>query len=217
MSYINEALKKAQKERDTRYIKYSGVLAGRREEKKVFGRKTFLGFLLPLLLIFFIVVSYSWLDFSVVEKTTNTEQKIPAQTEQHDDASNKNILYDKAKHLYKNGRLGEAQKFYEEILGLDPGHVDALNNVGVIYIHDKNYQAAERSFEKAIHLKPVYVEPYYNLACLHSVKGEVKQGLVYLKKAVSLDNTVKDWADNDPDLENLKALPEFKEIMAKYD
>jgi len=47
------------------------------------------------------------------------------------------------------------------------------------------------------------------------MKGEVKQSLTHLKKAVSLDHSVKDWARRDTDLKNLHGRPEFEEIMGR--
>jgi Tfp pilus assembly protein PilF len=96
---------------------------------------------------------------------------------------------------------------------LDPRYVDALNNLGVIYIRDKEYMAAQRNFEKAARLKPDYVDAHYNLACLHAIKGEATQSLAHLKRAVSLDNSARDWAQKDTDLENLRGLPEFEAII----
>jgi hypothetical protein len=36
--------------------------------------------------------------------------------------------------------------------------------------------------------------------------------MAHLKKAVSLDNSARDWARMDTDLENLRGLPEFEAI-----
>ena len=96
---------------------------------------------------------------------------------------------------------------------LDPGHVYALNNLGVIYIQEGNYSEAKKSLEDAIQQKPEYVDPYYNLACLYALKGEVMKSLAQLKKAVSLDESVSEWARRDRDLQNLRGVPGFEEIM----
>lgn len=218
MSYINEALKKAQKDRDILHIQYSGLIEESRKEKRTFGNKAFRYSLLLLILILLVFTSYSWLDLPDGKTVSTPEFKSPAKTgfrESHAEITEIKDLYHKAGHLDKKGRFQEAKKLYEEIIGLDPGYIEALNNLGIIYIREKDYTAARRSFNKAILLNPGHVESYYNLACLHAIEGEVKQGLVYLKKATSLDNAVRGWARDDSDLKNLRALPEFNDIIAE--
>ncbi|MBW2609590.1 MAG: tetratricopeptide repeat protein [Deltaproteobacteria bacterium] len=215
MSYINEALKKAQKDRDTRYMKYSGVLSAKGKDRRAFSGKTAWWSLLLIMLILLVFTSYSWLDFKGGRRTRQAESAhtVPPPATLHETAIDVETLYDRARLLHKNSQIQEAKKVYQQALRLDPGHVDVLNNLGVLYIYDKEYQAAQRSFEKAIRLKPGHVDPYYNLACLHAIRGETRQGIEYLKKAVSLDHSVRDWAQRDTDLENLRVLPEFKEII----
>ena len=91
--------------------------------------------------------------------------------------------------------------------------MDALNNLGVVYLHDKDYSAAQRKFEAITRIEPDDADPYYNLACLHAAKGEKRQGLAYLKKAISLNPLVRTWAKTDRDLDSLRSIPEFKEII----
>lgn len=122
-------------------------------------------------------------------------------------------IYERARRFHKEGRLEEAKRLYEETLRLDPGHVDSLNNLGVIFIRKRDYLSAQRNLEKAVRLKPRYAEPYYNLACLNAITGDAKKAMAYLQKAASLDPTVRDWAQRDADLETLRQLPEFKELI----
>ena len=121
--------------------------------------------------------------------------------------------YERARRFHKEGRIEEAKRLYEETLRLDPGHVDSLNNLGVIFLRKRDYLSAQRSLGKAVRLKPRYAEPYYNLACLNAITGDTKKAMAYLQKAVSLDPTVRDWAQRDTDLETLRQLPEFKELI----
>jgi tetratricopeptide (TPR) repeat protein len=123
------------------------------------------------------------------------------------------ILYERAERFRKQGRLEDAKRFYEEVLKLDSRHVDALNNLGVVYLQDKDYSAAQRKFEEITRIKPDDADPYYNLACLHAVKEEQRQSLAYLKKAISLNPLVRTWARMDTDLDSLRSSPEFKEII----
>jgi len=213
MSHINEALKKAQKEKDARYLKYGGILAAQGRERRVFSRRTVWWTLLLLIFILLAFTSYSWLDSKGQQTPVSAEYKHLEITSKHEIAKNAKTFYNKARHFHKRGRLQDAKGLYQNTLRLDPGYVDALNNLGVIYINDKDYLAAQSSFEKAIRLKRGYVDLYYNLACLHAIKGEVRESLAHLKKAVSLNHMVRSWAQKDTDMENLRGMPEFQEII----
>ena len=268
MSTINEALKKAQKEKDTRYQKFSGSLSARGRERRLFRHRPLLWTSLTLIIIFFAFTAYSWLDFGVLQTPVTSESQINTPTltlsrprneeggtfgkggensansiplpaaskaEAAGGGEKRKLLrnkpkrpataikkktvidakesYERARHFHKSGNLQEAGSLYRETLRVDPGYVDALNNLGVIYIHEQDYPAARISLEKATRLRPGYVEPYYNLACLHAIKGEIEESMAHLKKAVSLDQSVRDWARMDTDLENLRGVPEFEEII----
>jgi tetratricopeptide (TPR) repeat protein len=215
MSTIHEGLKRAQKQRDARHLKYPGVLTARGKQRSLFGLGVALGGALFLILISLTLVPSSWWDFRASNPRTESVPAKIAQEPRKEDIPNAKGIYGRARDLQKRGLLADARRLYKETLRLDPGYGDALNNLGVIYIHEKNYLAAQRSLEKAIRLKPKYVEAYYNLACLHAMSGEVEQSLTYLRKAVSLDPSVRDWARNDPDLGSLSKMPEFEEIVGK--
>lgn len=255
MSHINEALKKAQKDRDVHSLRYSGILAASGRKRRIFSGRTIL-WAIPLIIVIFLAFFYdSWLDFTSsqtpepFEKDQERFQSTPKGTglakpretvpgkpreiglRKHQETNLGNTgkidlrklqetvpdktqeTYDRARQFHKEGRLEEARRLYEESLRLDPGYVDALNNLGVIFIGKRDYVAARRSLEKAVRLKPRYAEPFYNLACLNAIRGDIKLALAQLKKAVSLDPTVRDWARKDTDLESLRHLPEFRELM----
>jgi len=254
MSYINEALKKAQREKDALYLKYSGILSSRGKDREIFKGRVLWGTLAFLSAIFLAFGAYSWLntpDKQVsasatkldkrdqpspivtsrvstqdnrssastsrgnvrdqgVAKTVEPERPVePSQSERTQDAQ---TLYERAERFRKQGRLKDAKRLYEEALKLDSRHVDALNNLGVVYLHDKDYSAAQRKFEAITRIEPGDADPYYNLACLHAVKGEQRQSLAYLKKAISLNPLVRTWARTDTDLDSLRSIPEFEEI-----
>ena len=226
MSYINEALKKAQREKDALYLKYSGILSSRGKDREIFKGRVLWGALTLLSAIFLAFGAYSWLNTSDkqvsasasklderdqpspivtsrvstqgnrssastsrgnardqgVAKTIEPERPVePSQSERTRDAQ---TLYERAERFRKQGRLKDAKRFYEEALKLDSRHVDALNNLGVVYLHDKDYSAAQRKFEAITRIEPGDADPYYNLACLHAVRGEQRQSLAYLKKAI---------------------------------
>ncbi len=211
MSYINEALRKAQRERDAADYKARGILS-ERGKKSDFTLIRWL-FISLALVILLALVLYSWLDFK--GKNPQPVSKISGFPSASDIESMKsaNDFYGKARFFHKNGNLTDAKLYYQKTLMLDPEYVSALNNLGVIYMQEGNYLAGEKSLKEAIRLKPAYADSYYNLACLYALKGNEIKGLDYLKKAASLNRSVIEWAKKDKDLEKLRKLSGFNEII----
>jgi tetratricopeptide (TPR) repeat protein len=125
----------------------------------------------------------------------------------------KTTLFSQALALHKDGRLQEAKKMYEAALERSPNLVSALNNLGTIHIGEKDYAQAHSVLEKATLADPSYADPYYNLACLNALQTNVEQGLFYLKKAIAADDTVRDRAKRDQDLENIRGHVEYERII----
>jgi len=113
----------------------------------------------------------------------------------------------------RKGALRGAEDLYLKVLALDPGHVRALNNLGVLSLAQKKREKAIVYLGKAIALKKDYVDPYYNLACLYARDNEIEESLRYLKLAAAVDGNVKKWAEKDEDMKNVVASPAYKKIM----
>jgi len=121
--------------------------------------------------------------------------------------------YGEALLAQRKGDLKRAEDLYQQALTLDPGHVHALNNLGVIYMGQKKRGKALSVFARAVVLKKDYADAYYNLACLYAQANEIDESLWYLKVAAVIDGGVMDWVKNDADMKNVVASPEFKKIM----
>ena len=215
MSYIHKALRRAQNEKDSLYQKYAESMTKQRREKFSPRNLILLSSLFAVIMVV-MVIYFLWfnnINVKITEKK-NKDQSISI-VEKNKAVKIDNIkkIYDRAGALQKSGHLHDAKQLYQDILKLDPGYPDALNNLGVIYIYEKNYTAAQINFEKAIRLKPESVDPYYNLSCIYAAKGDIKQAVEYLKKAYSLDANVKKWASTDIDLKVLWEEPDYKEII----
>jgi len=109
----------------------------------------------------------------------------------------------------------QAARLYSRLLAKDPRHVEALNNLGVIYMQRQQSGHAMRLFERAIAAKPGYVDPYYNLACLYAQYRDVANSLKYLKKAAAINPEVRVWARSDGDLKKISAAPEFMSFVGE--
>jgi tetratricopeptide (TPR) repeat protein len=255
MSYINEALKKAQKEKEARHHKYPGMVSTPGYKARLFSGKALL-WLTAFFLASLAVAAYLWLPSGDTQppgseparpkatpqlarsqpsqpkatpqpprsqpaqpkatpRPPSSEPARPKASQQQKREGDVKALYERARVFHKRGRLQEAMRLYERTLSLNPDYVDALNNLGVIHIQNRKYSAARESFAKAIRLRPDYVDSHYNLACVYALEGAVSQSLIHLRRAVSLDQSVKDWARGDGDLRNLHGVQGFEEIIGR--
>lgn len=239
MSYINEALKKAQKDKDANHLRYIQSIGRSGRGKQIFDNKFLLLGLIIISLIIFAsyfgfgmifnnkveptpkpaVSSAEIVDSSVVQnisekagESLQSEHKDKGVRVKKDNFIDNERRYKNALSQFKKGNTQKAKKAYREILSNDPGHIKTLNDLGVILLHEGAYETAINHFEKAIRLKPKYVNSYYNLACVYALNNSINKGIVYLSKAVELDVNVKAWIREDSDLKNLRNSPEFNAI-----
>jgi tetratricopeptide (TPR) repeat protein len=126
-------------------------------------------------------------------------------------------LYAQALQKQNKGELEEAKALYKKVIKIDPRHVSALNNLGVIFMNQKMYKQAVASFNEALHIRHNYVDAHYNLACLYAQKNDAKQSLFYLENAIGFNPEVRQWAAKDADLKVLANLPEFTKLMQARD
>ncbi|HUV29534.1 MAG TPA: protein kinase [Acidobacteriota bacterium] len=70
---------------------------------------------------------------------------------------------------------------------------------------------------RSIKLEPENAQVAYCAACLYSVLSDTTQALHWLQTAVERGHLVLWWAKVDPDLDPLRGLPRFKEIMNDWD
>ena len=250
MSYINEALKKAQRDRESRYERFGGIIAsGPVGTGKPGKRKLVIGAAIALIVIIptglFMSVYFLQQPSPVIKGSpppvvSGSDEKksamvpgekgpamIPkitaggaAQAEvaavspgESPSRREADVPYREALTAHRRGDYKRAEDLYQQTLMLDPGHIRALNNLGVLFMDQKKKREAVALFNKAIALKKDYADPYYNLACLYAREDEIEESMRYLKIALAINRDVKNWAVKDADMKNVVATDEFKKIM----
>lgn len=106
-------------------------------------------------------------------------------------------------------------KFYEGLLEKKPNFVEALISLGDAYTRKGFYQEGLEVDRKLAKLKPEDPIVHYNFSCSLSLVEEVEQAFKELKKAVLLGYDDFDYILQDPDLENLRKYPQFKDFFEK--
>jgi predicted O-linked N-acetylglucosamine transferase (SPINDLY family) len=93
---------------------------------------------------------------------------------------------------HQAGRLQEAEALYRQILGTQPDHPDALNNLGVLMGHVGRHDLAVAYIRRAIALAPSMALYHSNLGNVCLDMGNVQEAIASYRKAVALEPTSAD-------------------------
>lgn len=110
----------------------------------------------------------------------------------------------------EQGRYEQALPHLERALRLEPDHALARVNLG--YGLSKLGRADEAIvvLEEAVRRHPRHVSAYYNLACAYAIAGDVVKTLEWLGKAERLGLDLAPLLASDPDLDRVRAHPDFR-------
>ena len=103
---------------------------------------------------------------------------------------NKNLTFDNTFDLAVKNQLENkmeiAQKLYLEVLNKNPNHLDANNNLGIIFQKNGEHQKAISFFEKIIKINPNYLNAYKNLATISQKLGNYQKAINYYVMAIKI-------------------------------
>ena len=99
-------------------------------------------------------------------------------------------MVDQARKLFDQGRFGDAEKLYQQIVDSAPNNSFALSNLGVTQIQARKLSAAEVALKKAIEINPKDAFAATNLGIVYCKQGRFDAAIASLLEAV---------ADNDKD------------------
>lgn len=105
--------------------------------------------------------------------------------------------------------------FYESVLKREPGYEDVIELLGGLYTKTGRIADGLKMDRKLVKLQPRNATARYNLACSLALSNRKTEALRTLAEAVELGYSDHDWMANDPDLNSLKNLPEFKALLAR--
>jgi len=242
MSYINDALRRLQKEKGSPYEAYKNIVSASGKKPPRYSKLlSLIGILIAFCFAAVSIVLLYGLDDKkprvmpqavilpqvplAVEKgrpgKNDTQwlkkQPAPANFITKQARADAQVIYAQALQKQREGKLVAAKNLYEKVIKIDRKNVRALNNLGVIYMGRKDYKRAVKYFNEALNIKNKYVDAHYNLACLYAQKKDTTQSLFYLKNAIEFNPEARQWAKSDGDLKVLQELPEFKSLIEKVE
>jgi tetratricopeptide (TPR) repeat protein len=102
--------------------------------------------------------------------------------------------------------------FMEGLVHRDPKYVEALQILGDHYSERGRYGESLEVDKKLSELEPANPLVFYNLACSHSLNGDLKLAQTSLEKAINLGYRDFRWMSRDPDLTKLRQDPIYQKI-----
>lgn len=99
----------------------------------------------------------------------------------------------------------------------DPENERARYFAGLMQLNLGDIEGGRRNVEAALRLRPDDYGTLYNVACFHARAGEPERALELLDRAVATGRGFRNWVENDSDFANLRALPGFREILARLE
>lgn len=102
----------------------------------------------------------------------------------------------KALHCFNSGKLEDAIFFYREILSIVPNDIAALNNMGLILLEQKEYDAAIGNFQRAILAAPNTAQLHHNLGLSLHKQGRLEEAIESYQRALALDAEYKEPLQN---------------------
>ncbi|MCC6488186.1 MAG: tetratricopeptide repeat protein [Candidatus Hydrogenedentes bacterium] len=115
--------------------------------------------------------------------------------------------------LRLTGRLEEAEAEALRALELRPNAVATRNNFGNLLVALKRYDEAEAEYRAAIAVEPDHPAPYYNLACLASLRGRSAEVVPLLLCAIEFDASYREEARKDDDFDPVRDDPAFQILV----
>lgn len=103
--------------------------------------------------------------------------------------------------------------FFEGVHRRCPQYIEVVELLGGLYTKMGRVADGLRMDRKLVRLQPENATAHYNLACSLALSKRRGDALASLRKAVSLGYRDYDWMEQDPDLESLKADPDFQTIL----
>lgn len=95
-----------------------------------------------------------------------------------------NQTFKQAHTFYVEGKIEEAERLYRIILKIQPEHLDANNNLGLLLSLSGRPDEAETILKKVIEFKPDFADAHFNLANALCQKARFKEAEVSYKKAI---------------------------------
>lgn len=114
------------------------------------------------------------------------------------------------------GRIAQAESHCRKSMEYNPAFCPAFILLGSIVKLEGRLEESAQAVQKALFIDPDCAPAYYDLACYRALSGEIDSAFEALQTALSKGFRDFEWVNRDPDLEPLRAFPEFGLLLEVY-
>ena len=116
----------------------------------------------------------------------------------------------------KQGQPEDAIPYFSAAVKTKPDNWNARINLGIALSQMGRKAEAIEQYREVVRNEPDYNPSlYYNIACYYAVAGQLIRGMEWLEKAVSHGYDNWELIRSDPDLQNLRGLPEYRDLISR--
>ena len=91
------------------------------------------------------------------------------------------------------GEWEEAFRRFVTVIGQAPAWPEPYHNLGVVYWHQGDTESAQKSWEKALSLRPRFVEALIGLGLANLTAGRQHEGLRCMERAVAISSRAESF------------------------
>ena len=130
--------------------------------------------------------------------------------------TNMRAQYEMGRVLWQMGRRDEARPYLERVLELDTVPDAPFQHNQYVYTLLGQPDKAREAIDKLMTERSVTKDVAYDYACAYSLLGDTDQAIEWMRKAMSLGFRQFEHINRDPDMDNIRDLQAFKDLMAEY-
>ncbi len=124
-------------------------------------------------------------------------------------------LANKALAHYQAQQWAEAAEAYQQYVKQNPNDPVGWHRLGTSQIYLRQLPEAIKNLEQAIKVGGTGAVDFYNLACAYALSGEKEKALDNMEKAINAGFTSRQQYETDTDLDSLREMERFKELMKR--
>ena len=124
------------------------------------------------------------------------------------------IYYNLGVALSDTGRHKEAVEAYKKALEIKPDEGEINYHLGAALIELKQYDEAVKIYKDTLKIRPDDCDVYYNLAMVYGILKKYDIAIDSLRKAIELNNNLKEEARYNFAFNSMKHRQEFRELVS---